>query len=162
LFQLFVLALIEGHSFLRLFLLLFHVSLVAVVHGSQFAVFLLKEVGLISVLDHGLHETHAEGEVLIADSVNVELELLLYAPQLHLQLTHQVAQLSRLHFPRPPLLDLGLDFRLIVSSQPAVLLGQPLSLRCQHFNLVLINSHHFPQVSLVLLSSLYLQTLVFP
>jgi len=48
-----------------------------IVQQSQLSVLLLKEIGLISVLNHGLHHSHAKGGILISDPLNVEFKLVL-------------------------------------------------------------------------------------
>jgi len=98
---------------------------------------------------------------LVANTLDVQLELLLDSPQFHLELPHQIFQLARLYLPSSALLDFGLYLSLVISSQSGVLLAQPLRLSGEHIDPVFIHSHHFPEIPLVLFRCLYLQSFVF-
>lgn len=97
---------------------------------------------------------------MVTNTLDVQLELLLNSPQFHLKLSHQIFQLACLYLPSPALLDFGLYLSLVICSQSGVLLTEPLRLGCQHIDPIFINSHHFLEISLVLLSCLYLQSFV--
>ena len=84
LLELLILAFVKLHPLERLPLLHLHLRLMLVIERPQFPVFVLEEAGFIAILDHGFHEGHAEGHILIADAFDVELELFLNAVQLYL------------------------------------------------------------------------------